>query len=146
MNVDPTLARHLADAVLALHVAIASFVVGGLVATVVGNVRHWRWVDDPRFRLAHLAAIVIVASQAWLGIVCPLTTLEMGLRQRAGVAAYGGGFIEHWMDRILYVTAPPWAFTAAYTLFALLVIATWWLHPPRRLRSERGERGERGAA
>jgi len=43
----------LADAVLALHVAIVVFVVGGLVRVVTGNQRGWRWVNAWWFRLAH---------------------------------------------------------------------------------------------
>mgnify|MGYP001616081990 FL=1 len=31
----------LADAVLALHVAIVAFVVGGLLLVVIGNLRNW---------------------------------------------------------------------------------------------------------
>ena len=29
------------------------------------------------FRLAHLTAIAVVVLQAWFGVICPLTTLEM---------------------------------------------------------------------
>ena len=123
--------RLLANAVLVLHVGIAAFVVGGLVLTVVGNVNHWSWVNDVRFRIAHLAAIAVVAAESWLGLACPLTTLEMSLRARAGTASYTGGFVEHWLQSLLYYTAPPWAFVMAYTLFALLVLATWWYFPPR---------------
>jgi hypothetical protein len=71
----------LADAVLAMHVAIVVFVGGGLFAIIVGNLRNWRWVNALWFRSVHLAAILIVIAEAWLGAVCPLTTLEMRLRQ-----------------------------------------------------------------
>lgn len=54
----------LADAVLTLHVGIVGFVIGGLVLTIVGNMRRWRWVNRLGFRLAHLAAIGFVAVQA----------------------------------------------------------------------------------
>ncbi len=68
--------RLLADVVLALHVAIVVFVVGGLVLVVVGNLSGWRSVNALWFRLAHLATIAVVAAEAWLGVTCPLTTLE----------------------------------------------------------------------
>jgi len=122
--------RLLADVVLTLHLALVAFVIGGLVIVVVGNVRRWRWVNNLWFRLAHIAAIAIVVAEAWLGFTCPLTTLEMWLRARAGVTTYGGGFIEHWFSRILFYDAPPWAFVVAYTLFGLLVLATWFRYPP----------------
>ncbi len=121
----------LADAVLCAHVALMLFVVLGLPAIVAGNLRRWRWVNAPWLRLAHLAAIVAVAAEAWLDIVCPLTTLEMALRARAHETTYGGSFVEHWLQALLFWQAPAWVFTAAYTLFGLSVLATWWLWPVR---------------
>ena len=121
----------LADLVLVLHVAIVFFVVSGLVLVVVGNLRGWRWVNGLWFRIAHLCAIVVVVAQAWLGMVCPLTTLEMWLRARAGALIYAGSFMAHWMQRLLYYDAPPWVFVLAYSLFGLLVLAIWLVFPPR---------------
>jgi len=129
---NPPLALLLADAVLVLHVAVVVFVVGGLAAIVVGNLRGWRRVNGWWFRLGHLAAIGVIVAQAWLGALCPLTTLEMWLRQHAGATTYSTSFIGHWLQRLLYVDAPAWAFTLVYTLFGLVVAATWWLFPPRR--------------
>ena len=68
--------RILADLVLLLHLAVVVFVVGGLAAVVLGHRQGWSWVRNLPFRLANLAAIGVVAAQAWLGQVCPLTTLE----------------------------------------------------------------------
>jgi hypothetical protein len=127
----PSLSLLFANAVLGVHVAIAAFVVAGLLLIVLGNLQQWRWVNNAWFRIAHVAAIGIVVAESWLGFVCPLTTLEMWLRSRAGEALYGGGFIEHWLQQLLYYSAPPWVFVAVYTLFALLVLATWWYFPPR---------------
>ncbi len=120
----------LADAVLLLHFCIVAFVVGGLVVTIVGNLRAWRWVNAPWFRLAHLIAIGVVVAQAWFGATCPLTSLEMWLRAQARATTYSGSFIEHWLSRLLYYDAPGWVFTLAYTLFGLLVALTWWRFPP----------------
>ena len=121
----------LADLVLSLHFAIVLFVVGGLLVIVAGSLRGWRIAGALWFRLAHLAAIAIVIAQAWLGVVCPLTTLEMWLRERAQGPIYTGSFIEHWLQRLMYFDAPPWAFAVAYSLFGLVVVATWWYFPPR---------------
>ena len=122
----------LANAVLALHVALVLFVIGALVVIVVGNWRSWRWVNRWWFRLAHLAAIGVVVAEAWFGLTCPLTTLEMWLRVQAGASTYRGGFIEHWLQWLLYYDAPPWVFTLAYSAFAGLVLWAWWRFPPRR--------------
>lgn len=120
----------LANLVLALHLAIVAFVVGGLVLVIIGNFCRWQWVNALWFRLAHLGAIAVVVAEAWLGVICPLTTLEMWLRAKAGATTYGGGFIEHWFQRTLYYEAPPWVFVLGYSLFGLLVVATWLCFPP----------------
>ena len=130
----PALYRVLADAVLLAHVAFVAFVVVGQLLILAGGWRGWRWVRNPWFRTAHLAGIAVVVAQAWLGIICPLTTLEMWLREKAGPEAgaiYEGGFIQHWFQRILYLRLPLWMFTAGYTLFALAVVWSWWKVRPR---------------
>jgi len=124
----------LANAVLVVHVGIVLFVVAGLILVVAGNVRRWRWVNHLWFRIAHLGAIAVVVAESWIGITCPLTTLEMWLRARAGVSTYSAGFVEYWLQRVLYYDASPWLFTLGYTLFGLLVAASWWFFPPRARR------------
>ncbi len=124
-------AELLANAVLVVHVCIAVFVIAGWLLIVVGNVARWRWVNNLWLRLAHVVAIAAVVAEAWFGMTCPLTVLEMSLRARAGVATYGGGFIEHWLSRLLYYEAPSWVFVLAYSLFGLLVVGTWWYFPPK---------------
>lgn len=129
----------LADAVLVLHLGIVLFVVGAFVAIVAGNLRGWRWVNRTGFRLLHLGAIALVVVQSWTGTTCPLTALESWLRARAGTAVYAEGFIEHWVQWLLFYDAPTWLFTLVYTLFGLLVAAAWWYFPPES-RRRRGER------
>lgn len=119
-----------ADLILILHVAFVLFVVGGLALIVLGNLRHWRWVNQWWFRLLHLGAIAVVVAEAWLGLICPLTTLEQWLRARAGDTSYSGSFIEYWLQQLLYYDAPPWVFLLIYSLFGLLVLASWWFFPP----------------
>ncbi|PXX90362.1 DUF2784 domain-containing protein [Marinobacter vulgaris] len=126
----------LADTVLAVHVSVVVFVVMGLVLVLAGNRLNWRWVNNIWFRLAHLGAIGVVVAEAWLGVVCPLTTLEMWLRSKAGVEGYSGSFIEHWLQQILYYDAPAWVFVTAYTLFGLLVVVAWWRFPPRHRKRD----------
>ena len=121
----------LANLVLAIHVAVVAFVVGGLACVVVGNLRGWDWVNRLWFRLAHLVAIGIVVAEVWLDVTCPLTSLEMWLRAAAGGPTYRVGFVEYWLQRLLYYDAPPWDFVLAYSLFGLLVVASWWYFPPR---------------
>jgi len=124
--------RLLADTVLLLHFAYVAFVVVGLVLILAGGALGWRWVRNPWFRAAHLAAIGLVVAEAWLGAMCPLTTLEADLRLRAGEPPYApAGFIAHWVQRILFWDAPGWVFTTLYSLFGALVAAGWWWVRPR---------------
>lgn len=121
----------LANAVLVLHVGIVLFIIFGLLLTLIGAACKWEWVRNIWFRALHLGAIAYVAMEAWLGIVCPLTTLEVWLRAQAGQASYEGDFIAHWLGQLLFYQAPPWVFTAAYSSFTLLVVLSWVLVPPR---------------
>lgn len=125
----------LANMVLAIHVGLVAFVVLGLVIIIGGNLRGWRWVNNLWFRLAHLATIAIVVAEAWLGMVCPLTTLEMWLREQGGEITYAGSFIEYWLQSVLYFDLPAWVFILVYSLFGALVLACCWLFPPRFKRN-----------
>ncbi len=127
---NTSLYQQLADLVLILHFSLVVFVVCGLVLIVVGNLRSWPWVKALWFRLVHLAAIVVVVAEAWFGVICPLTALEVWLRAKARASTYSGGFIEYWVSRALYYDAPSWVFTLGYSLFGLLVVAAWWYFPP----------------
>ena len=126
--------QQLANLVLLIHALIVVFVIGALPLIVVGNLRGWWWINALLFRALHLFAILVVMAEALLGVVCPLTSLEMWLRTRDGETTYSGGFIEHWLQSFLYYQAPPWVFTVAYSVFAALVAGTWLYFPPRRKR------------
>lgn len=127
----------IADLVLFLHITVVAFVVLGLVAIVTGGIAKWQWVKNPWFRTAHLACIAVVVSQAWAGVVCPLTTFEVWLRNLAGEQSYSGSFISHWMKQLLYYDLPAWVFTAIYTAFGSLVFASWFWVRPRFFRLSR---------
>lgn len=81
-----------ADAVLLLHLAFILFVVlGGLLVL--------RW---PRLALLHLPAVAWGATVECLQLLCPLTPLEIHLRRLAGERGYEGGFIEHYLEPLIY--------------------------------------------
>lgn len=121
-----------ADAVLLLHVFFVAFIVIGLLLIFVGKVRAWLWVRNPWFRLAHLVAISVVIVQSWLGVICPLTTIEMELRLRAGDTVYHGTFVSYWLGKFLYYQVPPWVFIVSYMIFGVIVIVSWFWIRPRR--------------
>ena len=124
----------LADLVLALHSGVVVFIVLGTVLIVAGNLRGWRWVNHFWLRFVHLAGMLSVAIGTWLDITCPLTDLERWLRFKANAETYSGSFIGHWLQQLLYYDFAPWVFVLTYTLFGLLILALWWIFPPRRRR------------
>lgn len=120
----------LADSLLILHVLFVCFVVFGLLAIYLGWFLQWPWIRNRRFRLIHLLAIAVVVVQSWLGMICPLTIWEMGLREAAGEVTYSGSFIQYWLHKVLYFRAPDWVFISLYSVFGALVLASWFLVPP----------------
>jgi hypothetical protein len=109
-----------------LHVLVVLFIVAGLALILAGGVLQWRWVRRRWLRVLHLVAIGVVVLQAWLGRLCPLTIWELQLRAQAGDTTYTGSFIAHWLGELLYYNAPGWVFTLGYSLFALLVLWSWF--------------------
>jgi len=127
-----TLYLLLADTILLLHVLIVVFNIFSLIFIFIGKVFSWHWIRNPWFRLVHLITISIVILLSWLNSICPLTSIEMTLRSKAGDTTYSGTFISHWLETILYYQAPSWVFALCYTLFGVLVILSWFMIPPRR--------------
>ena len=121
----------LANAVLIAHVVFILFVVAGLLLVIVGGGLRWNWVRNLQFRLVHLAAIVFVVIESWLGAACPLTTLELWLRRMAGQGFYDGDFIAFWFRRLFFFDAPAWVFTVGYSAFGILVVLGWLFYPPQ---------------
>jgi hypothetical protein len=77
----------LATVVAAVHGAAVLFMLCGALLAL-----RWR-------RLAYVHAPVALAILAvnLAGAACPLTTLELALRAGAGVPAYSGGFLGHYL-------------------------------------------------
>jgi len=124
----------LANIVAGAHLLIVLFILLGVPLVYLGAALHWTWVRSRTWRVLHLGAILFVAAESLLGITCPLTVWEDTLRGRRTA----GGFIERWIDRIIFYDAPASVFTMAYIAFAALVLLTWILVPPSRRR--RGSR------
>ena len=117
-----------ADVILLVHFIFVFFVVGGLAAIWLGAALSWRWVRGMRFRVAHLAAICCVAAEALFGVMCPLTVWEDELRGRTSDL----GFIARLIRGVMFYELPPWIFTTAYVLFAVVVALMFWFVPPAR--------------
>jgi hypothetical protein len=119
-------ARALVEVVVVVHFAVLLFlVVGGFVA--------WRW---KQVFYAHLAmatwGLLVVA----FPIACPLTFAENYLRDRSGLPRLEAGFIDTYVDGVLY---PDSAAVGVQLLVASVVLVSWcgvWL----RWRGERRTR------
>ena len=127
-------AQTLANIVLIMHTLLAVFVTTFPAYVMAGVRRRWPLADSFGCRIFHLACIVFIATESWLGLTCPLTSLEMVLREKAALATYRQSFIAHWLQKILFYEAPANWFAAAYSFFVIVVLATWWRFPPRSPR------------
>ena len=85
----------LADFVVLAHVAFILFaVLGGFL------VLKWRWVAWLHIPAAVWAVVVQVSN--WY---CPLTPLEIRLRELGGAMSYHTSFVEHYVLPVLYPAA-----------------------------------------
>jgi hypothetical protein len=120
----------LADLVLVLHGAFIAWATLGALAV-------WRW---PPLLWAHLPALAWgVWIEASAGI-CPLTPLEMALRQRAGQGGYEGSFLDHHLGALIYpqglTSAAQWRIALGLAAFnlGLYGLIAWRRVRRRRLR------------
>ena len=118
--------RILADGILFLHLFFILFVVfGGLLML------RWRkavWV--------HLPAVVWAIIVQWFVLICPLTPLEITLRNLGGEAGYEGDFIEHYLVSILYINVGPVIHTLIALFVAGLNIFVYWFVFSKSRRNE----------
>jgi hypothetical protein len=114
--------RVLADGVVAIHLGFIVFVaLGGFLA--------WRW---SRVLAVHAPVVVYAAAIVTVGFVCPLTPLEKWLRRRAGDEGYSGGFVDRYVEGVVY---PDRLTRWAQGAVALAVVVSYvglWLRRARR--------------
>jgi hypothetical protein len=107
---DAAIYSLMADTVVVLHLVFVLFAVfGGLL------ILRWR-----RLLRLHLLAVLWATLLELFGWGCPLTPLENYLRQLAGKAVYGTGFLEHYLLPLLY----PGEMTRAMQLGLALLVVT----------------------
>ncbi len=109
-----------ADLVLVVHSVFVAFVVLGFALIWAGHFAGWRWVRNHVFRSLHLAAITFVAIEALIGMTCPLTEIENGLRGNADERS----FIARILHAVIFYDFPEWVFTVAYVGFAVITALT----------------------
>ncbi len=123
---------HLADLVVAVHLGVVLFVIGGLVLILVGGVRRWDWVRNPWFRGVHTAIMGYVVLNAVRGASCFLTDWEYALRARAG-QAYDetGSFVGRIARELLYLDLPEDSIALLHIAFGVVVAISFVAVRPR---------------
>lgn len=124
----------LADVVVVLHVGYVAYVVVGQLAIWLGLLLGCRWARNFWFRATHLLAIAVVALEAAMGWVCPLTRWEDRLRALAGQTTGTGSFMGRLFHDLIFLDCREWVFDAMHIGFAVVVLGTFVLFPPRRPR------------
>ena len=122
-----------ADLIVFFHLLYVLFTVGGEVLVLLGGVVGWQWIRNRVFRIIHLLASFFVAVEALVGAMCPLTTIEYILRQRAGQTIDSEiSFVGRLIRTIIFYDFPAIFFTVLYVGFASLVIITFFLIKPKK--------------
>jgi hypothetical protein len=88
----PTFYSALAVSVLLLHTLFILWVVFGALLTCSRPILRW----------LHIASLVWGILTELLPWPCPLTVLENWLEAKAGVDPYQGGFLLHYLDKLVY--------------------------------------------
>lgn len=128
----------LADVIVVFHFFYVAFCIVGELAILIGAFRKWNWVRNIAFRIVHLCAVVLVAVEAIVGVLCPLTVWEYDLRQSAGQTYDASmSFVARIVRSIIFYDFPAWFFTSLYIGFGVLVVLTLVLVRPRRKRKTR---------
>lgn len=102
-----------ATAVLFLHALFIVWVIFGALLTR----------SRPLLRWLHIASLIWGILTELLPWPCPLTLLENGLEARAGVEPYRGGFLLHYLDRLVYPDISATVLTVAGVLVCALNLA-----------------------
>ena len=126
------LERIAADAVLFVHFAFVAFV-------VLGGLLLLRW---PALAWIHLPAVAWAAIVELAGWVCPLTPLEVTLRQAAGVSGYSGDFLEHYIVALLYPEGLTRTLQVSLGAFVILINVFLYSVVLRRVWAERRALGK----
>lgn len=114
--------RVAADVVVGVHLLWIVFI-------ILGALPGKRWLI---VRLFHLASIIFSLLLQTFGWICPLTHLEVWLRQQQAKAlGYSGSFIAHYLEEIIYLDASPiHIFIGTLVVIALsLVLYQPWRRP-----------------
>jgi hypothetical protein len=114
----------LATSALFLHALFILWVVSGALLTRSRPILRW----------LHIASLVWGILTELLPWPCPLTVLENWLEAKAGVQPYQGGFLLHYLDKLVYPDISPIVLTVAGMIICTLNLAFYgrqiWIARP----------------
>jgi hypothetical protein len=130
MHTAPDLYLAFATAVLFVHALFIVWVVFGAVFTRSRPILRW----------LHIISLIWGILTELLPWPCPLTLLENWLEQKGGVEPYQGGFLLHYMDKLVYPDISANALTVAGVIvcgFNLAIYGrrAWGVHPHSQRRT-----------
>jgi len=123
--------RVLADATMVVHF-------GFVVYVVAGGFLAWRW---PRTIFVHLTAAGWGLLITVFSLPCPLTWLEDRLRRRAGEQGLPSGFIDTYIEGVLF----PQRFVMEVRAAAAVLVLIAWVGLLIRWRRGSGARSAAGS-
>jgi hypothetical protein len=113
-----------------MHAAASSFYSSLAIFVLLLHALFILWValgalltrSRPVLRWLHIGSLVwgIFTELLW---PCPLTLLENWLEGKAGVEPYQGGFLLHYLDKLVYPDIPATVLVVAGVLVCLLNLA-----------------------
>jgi len=110
-----TLYSGLTIVILVVHVLFILWVIFGAFLTRSRPVLRW----------LHIGSLVWGMLTGVFYYACPLTLLENWLEQRAGIEPYQGGFVLHYLDKLVYPDLPNWVLTSAAVAVCVLNFAMY---------------------
>ena len=113
--VTANLYASLAVVVLLLHALFILWVVFGALLTR----------SRPILRGLHIASLIWGILTELLPWPCPLTLMENWLEAKAGVEPYQGGFLLHYLDKLVYPDISTTTLTVAGVTVCLLNLALY---------------------
>lgn len=123
----------MADLILFLHALWVLFMVGGILVTLGAFIKR-SWFEWTLFRTVHLFGLLCTAAIGIFGWICPLTTLENALRSGSATGSRPESFLVYYLNKIVFWDFSRSELTIATTIAAVIVVMTYLLKPPARIR------------
>ena len=116
-----------ADIVIVIHFLWIAFVILGFPVFL--------WLNNARWRLIHLAAVIWMILMQVSHSICPLTYLEAWLKSEGrGAEVYSGKFMIETIERLIYVDSMTlekiMVATGAY--LAVILLSFWFRPIPKK--------------